>query len=70
MPEKKVKVNWQSFSRKLWSEGVKSALGEVVLATSNKFDDAALEFFDKAAEFAFNYIPDGKDDEENKPLVQ
>jgi hypothetical protein len=48
MEEKlKDKINWFAFGRKLWFDGIRSALNEeIVIKTENRFDDLAITMMD------------------------
>lgn len=59
MEEKlKDKINWYAFGRKLWFEGIRSALkDEITEVTENSFDDLALSLIDNVID---RLLPDGK----------
>jgi len=43
----KDKINWPAFGRKLWFNGIRSALKEEITeVTANRFDDLALSLID------------------------
>ncbi len=43
----KDKINWFAFGRKLWFDGIRSALNEeIVVKTENRFDDLAITMMD------------------------
>ena len=43
----KDKINWFAFGRKLWFDGIRSALNEeIVIKTENRFDDLAITMMD------------------------
>jgi hypothetical protein len=54
----KDKINWYAFGRKLWFEGIRSALkDEITEVTENSFDDLALSLIDNVVD---RLLPDGK----------
>ena len=42
-----IDVNWKLFGIKLWESGVRDALGVVVKATDNPWDNATVEILDQ-----------------------
>ena len=45
--ELKDRIDWFAFGRKLWFDGIRSALNEeIVIKTENRFDDLAITMMD------------------------
>ena len=54
----KLNINWMLFGRKLWFNGIRTALKEeIVDITTNRFDDLAITMVDNVID---RLLPDGQ----------